>query len=237
RLAIDSQISMYNLAHWQTDSRLDGTIYDVIRKPTIHPKLIPAGSVKKTTEENIGTLQEIIDVSQYYGFDVTEFEHNEAILAVVDKTKLKETPELYSRRVAIDCLQRPNRYYQRQTITRHDWKLGEWANDLWNITQTLMLERRQNGKPRQNTRSCFDYSRPCAYLGICSGHDEEDSNNWVRRNKRHSELDVEGSGLNVLTNSRISCFNTCPRKHYYRYELGIERRDEERSEALFFGTA
>ncbi len=46
RLAIDSQISMYSLAHWQDDSRLDGTIYDVIRKPTIKPKQIPAGSKK-----------------------------------------------------------------------------------------------------------------------------------------------------------------------------------------------
>jgi hypothetical protein len=234
RLAIDSQISMYSLAHWQDDSRLDGCIYDVIRKPTIHPKLIPAGSEKKTAEENVGTLREIIDYSQYYGFDITEFEHNEAVITVVNKSKFKETPELYSRRVAIDCLQRPNRYYQRQTITRHDWKLEAWAHDLWNITQVILLERRLSGLPRQNTRACFDYSRPCAYLGICSGHDEPDSNNWENR-KRHMELDDDG--LDVLTNSRIGCYNTCPRKHYYRYELSIQRRDEEQSEALFFGSA
>lgn len=30
-------------------------------------------------------------------------------------------------------------------------------------------------------------------------------------------------GLNVLTHSRTSCFKTCRRKHYFRYELGVRR--------------
>lgn len=42
-------------------------------------------------------------------------------------------------------------------------------------------------------------------------------------------------GLNILTHSRIECFQTCRRKHYYQYILGIRR---ERTEAaLRFGTA
>jgi hypothetical protein len=42
-------------------------------------------------------------------------------------------------------------------------------------------------------------------------------------------------GRDILTNSRIRCFQTCKRKHYYEYELGIERLDEEEAESLFFG--
>jgi hypothetical protein len=42
-------------------------------------------------------------------------------------------------------------------------------------------------------------------------------------------------GLNILTHSRMECFQTCRRKHYYQYMLGIRR---ERTEAaLRFGTA
>jgi hypothetical protein len=40
----------------------------------------------------------------------------------------------------------------------------------------------------------------------------------------------------VLTNSRLGVFRTCRRKHYYEYELGIERLDEEEAESLYFGT-
>lgn len=39
--------------------------------------------------------------------------------------------------------------------------------------------------------------------------------------------------LTVLTNSQVQCFQTCPRKHYYRYELGVRPRSSGR--ALAFG--
>ena len=44
-----------------------------------------------------------------------------------------------------------------------------------------------------------------------------------------------GEELQLLTNSRRSCFNDCPRKHYYMYELG--RRPISDSKALTFGKA
>lgn len=37
---------------------------------------------------------------------------------------------------------------------------------------------------------------------------------------------LHGSGL--LTHSRMSCFKQCPRKHYYRYELGLRKSDDAR---------
>lgn len=39
----------------------------------------------------------------------------------------------------------------------------------------------------------------------------------------------------TLSPSRMSCLLECPRKHYYRYELGIERASK--SDALLFGSA
>lgn len=43
------------------------------------------------------------------------------------------------------------------------------------------------------------------------------------------------AGKETLSASRMSCFLQCPRMHYYRYELGIER--DEPASALRFGTA
>ena len=240
QLAVDSQISMYDLAHRQAAYRLDGCIYDIIHKPTINPKQIPKGSVKKTAEENVGTLREITEVGQYFGFSVTGDERHDARWALSStKIKFKETPDLYARRLAFDCLTNPDKYYRRQVITRANWAVAEWAQELWNTADTMRQERKQRGLPRKISggNTCFSYSRPCSYLGICSGHDEPDSGNWVKREKRHTELNLKCDGLNVLSNSRIKTWNSCHRKHYYRYELGIERRDEERSEALFFGSA
>ena len=43
------------------------------------------------------------------------------------------------------------------------------------------------------------------------------------------------SGSNLLTNSRMSTYKTCPRKHYYRYEIGV-RRDTD-AKPLRMGSA
>lgn len=40
---------------------------------------------------------------------------------------------------------------------------------------------------------------------------------------------------NVLTASRINCFQVCPRQHYWRYEIGLQSDSE--SQALFIGSA
>jgi len=239
QLAVDSQISMYDLAHRQTKFKLDGCIYDIIRKPTINPKQIPKGSMKKTDEENFGTLLEITGAKQYFGFDVTHEEWGNAIAASTLKAKVHETPALFARRLAYDCCTRPDRYYRRQVIVRMNWMVAEWAQELWNTADTMREERKQSGLPRKISggNTCFSYNRPCSFLGICSGYDTPDGDNWVKREKRHSELDLDCDGLNVLTNSRIKTWNSCPRKHYYRYTLAIERRDEERSDALYFGSA
>src|SRR5579872_5658882 len=51
RLEIDAQVSGYMLAQWQQGNKLDGTLYDVIRKPGIRPKQVTRGSRLETPEE------------------------------------------------------------------------------------------------------------------------------------------------------------------------------------------
>ncbi|HUW31284.1 MAG TPA: PD-(D/E)XK nuclease family protein, partial [Planctomycetota bacterium] len=93
-----------------------------------------------------------------------------------------------------------------------------------------------NARHGRNDGACMAYGSACRYLGICSGYDSPESANWRVKANCHSELpEIDGDGRDVLTYSRLRCFKTCRRKHYYRYELGIEKIDEEEREALLFG--
>src|SRR5690606_31271936 len=84
--------------------------------------------------------------------------------------------------------------------------------------------------------ACMQYGRPCEFLGLCSGSDDPDSDRWRKKPTIHAELGETAGNLDVLTNSRLRTFQTCRRKHYYQYELAIERSLDEQIEALFFGS-
>ena len=221
RLAIDSQVSSYLLAHWQNGEKLDGTVYDVIKKPGIRPKKVSAADKKK-----------LLETGQYWGMKID----NEAIdnWEYNEDGDWRETPELFSARLAADTIEHPEKYFARRVVHRLDNEILEWAEELWDTAQDIRDSIR-TGKHYRNSGSCMQYNRPCDYLSICSGHDTVDSDHWRKRNGNHSELDGLGNEdhRKILTHSQMRCFATCRRKHYYRYELGIEK--EEVSQALYFG--
>ena len=228
RLDIDSQVSMYVLSHWQRGIKLSGTVYDVIRKPNIKPKTVPR--TNKTGEIKLGTMREVDDKHQYYGWAISDSEY-----ARLASDEFRETPWMFTARLAQDCCTRPEWYFRRKMIPRLDHEIVEWAYELWHVSQAIRDSQR-TGRNFRNSAACMSYGRPCAYLGICSGHDEPDSDRWENVDKVHAELDTEDDGRNLLTNSRISTYQTCRRKHYYRYELGIRKQNQEDSEALHFGS-
>ena len=100
-----------------------------------------------------------------------------------------------------------------------------------------ILDARLHNRHYRNSDACIAYGTPCEYLGVCSGHDSIDSDNWQRVDWVHEELPVltNDGGHGLLTNSRVRCFQTCRRKHYFRYELGARKRDEAEREVLHFG--
>lgn len=215
RLAIDQQVSMYALAHWQNEEKLDGTIYDVIRKPTIRPKQITKSDQKVMTEQKI-----------YCGFSI-----DNADISFAAANENVETPALYGLRLLRDCLDSPTKYYQRRPIPRLDNEILEWSGELWQVAQDIRATELSGGHYR-NSGACMNYGRPCDFLGICSGYDTPDSDKWRKREHVNSEIQM---GAEVLTHSRIRCYQTCKRLHHYRYGLGIERADDETAEALLFG--
>lgn len=228
QLAIEGQANLYLLAQHLQGIRVDGAIWDAIKKPGIRPKKI----AKKDQAA-------LLAFHKYCDFPVSE--QTEAhVLAFGD-----ENTELYEHRVARLTLDEPEKYFQRRPLVRLEHEISDYAMELWELARDMIDSRRRVAElaktcyaslPVRNCGSCMAYGRPCEYLGICSGHDSPGSAKWTRRESVHSELTTVGDGRNVLTSSRLKVFQACKRKHYYRYELGIERVDRVTSDALNFGT-
>jgi len=214
RLVIDSQVSGYVLANWQSGRKLAGTVYDVIKKPGIRPKNISKADQKVLRTE--GT---------YCGFQVDELQRGLEC----------EDYDLYALRLVRDTFDNPEKYFQRRSVPRLDDEIVEHAAEMWDIAKAIQ-EASRTQRHYRNSSACMQYGTPCEYLGLCSRHDTPNSDRWVRAERVHSELpQLDGDGRSVLTNSRVKCFQTCRQKHYLRYELGLRRTDEDQREALFFG--
>lgn len=262
RLAIDSQVSHYVMANLISGRRVDGTLYDVIKKPSIRPARLTAADIKQILEEG-----------SYCGFKVRDFdlgmvEHWNGIIesakavkkeinaankkrekageplqdipsnVVADSERtISESVTLYEMRLARDCIDNGSKYFQRQVIHRLDSDVVEYAGELWEVGQSLLHARNNNAHYR-NSGACMTYGTPCEFLGVCSGYDTVESDKWERVESVHSELPIlaERGGRDLLTNSRVKTFQTCRRKHFYKYELGVRRKGGEEKEALVFGS-
>ena len=219
QLVIESQPSHYMLLEWLNGRKCDESTWDVLRKPDIRPKQI----AKKDREE-------VKRYRHYFGVPVAD-----EVVEEMEATE-RETLSMYEARLIHDCAQRPAHYFQRRTVPRLDADIHEHAQELWEYSQEIIAARRTNRHPR-NSGACMTYGRPCTYLGICSGFDSPESDNWQKKVQVHNELDLnETDGRNVLTNSRLTVFKSCRRKHFLQYEVGIERVTEEDTESLWFGS-
>ena len=215
---VESQWSHYMLLKWQNGEKVDEALLDVIRKPNINPRQL------KTKAERAS----IVANRKYLNQNVSD-----ATLEWL-QTNDRENLELYEARLYADTLEKPGYFFQRRTIPRLDAELMEYAEALWDSGQ-LVLEARRKDRWPKHPASCMNYGRPCTYLGVCSGFSRADGPDWKPRAVVHSELTPE-QDKDTLTYSSIRAFQTCPRLFYHRYEQCIERADEERSEALFFGS-
>lgn len=222
QLTVEQQATHYMLIEWLNARKVDYAIWDVVRKPGISPKLL----TKKEQEHTYHTRKYLSD----------EFLLNQDDLDELAATG-RETPRMYSARLALDCtIERPQWYFARRQVARLDAETLEYGKELWEHSQEI-LHARQTNRHARNSGACLLYGSPCKFLGICSGHDTVDSDKWRRREWVHPELPVlDGTGKDILTNSRIRTFQTCRRKHQLQYEMGIERVDAEEREALIFGT-
>ena len=224
QLVVEAQASHYCLLKWISGTKIDGCVWDVLRKPSIAPKKLSKAEVRA-----------VVSGLGYFGRSVSE--HDKALVMQDER----ETPAMYESRLLRDCTEeRPDWYFQRRSVPRLDADILDYASDLWqhaaDITACRHVTERTGRWPQANSGACMLYGSPCKFLGICSTYDTPDSDKWAHKTNVHTELpELRGDGRNLLTNSRVRCFQTCRRKHHFEYELGIERIDEEERESLLFG--
>jgi hypothetical protein len=222
QLVIEGQASHYMLLQWMHGEKCDDAVWDVIRKPQISPKKITKAEIRA-----------VVSLGDYFGLKVSEADKQTFIAGGE-----RETVAMYEARLANDCIkERPEHYFARRSVPRLDGEILEYAREVWQHSQDILYARQMERLPPRNSGACMNYGTPCKFLGICSGHDTPESDRWQPKQQIHPELPPEiGGDRKLLTNSRIRTFQTCRRKHYYEYDLAIERQDEEEREALYFGT-
>lgn len=222
QLVVEGQVDHYMLLQWLHAEKCDDAIWDVIRKPNISPKKITKAEIAR-----------VVSLGDYCGAKVSKVDQ-QTFLSGSDR----ETLAMYESRLVRDCTEeRPDHYFARRSVPRIDAEILEYSREVWQHSQDMLYTRKHDRLPPRNSGACLLYGTPCKFLGICSGHDTPDSDRWQPKQQIHPELPADiGNEKQLLTNSRIRTFQTCRRKHYYEYELAIERQDEDEKEALFFGT-
>lgn len=218
QLAIDSQPSHYELLLLSNGIRVDQILWDVVRKPAISPKII-------TKADHASTLA----AGTYCNFTMSPGTLEYLL------SNQRENGEMFAARVAQESLADPDKYFARRSVPRTRESLYEYATELWQVAADIR-ESRRTGCHYRNSGACFNYNRPCPFLNLCAGSDTPDSDRWRKKAAKNPELPEWIGNADVLTNSRLRTFQTCRRLHYYKYELGIERSDDGREEALYFGS-
>lgn len=152
--------------------------------------------------------------------------------------KVAETLEEFEERLLSVYLEDHKKYFARPSVPMLKQGIAENIHELYLWTKELDIDCR--GKIHlRNPGACFEFQRPCKYLGLCSGRSFEDDGSWIKHPPSHKELELPASvdPSKVITNSRMKLFRTCRLKHYRQYVQGLEKVNEKPEEALFLGTA
>ena len=224
-LQVEGQPRQYEILLRANGIEVDRVVWDVVRKPQIRPKKIASAA-----------RASVLETRKYYDSDVSDETHED-----LRTMKLEyENPEMFELRVYDTVYRDPTEYFARRSIPNLKDDLYVHNQNMWDLSQSIVTARKRYDEHKRHTYNagaCFQWGTPCRYLGICEGSDSPDSGNW-KKAEVHPELDIDEIDIDkeVLTNSRLKCFQTCQRKHHFRYELGLEKHDAKDGEALFFGT-
>ena len=100
----------------------------------------------------------------------------------------KETAEQYCSRLEADYQERPDFYFYEQMLYRNAEDIQAFEQELWNITQRMLWEKKHGICPH-NTARCTDFGS-CDYMPICR-HDDQWQNLYENK-EPHQELSQGG---------------------------------------------
>lgn len=263
RLILDGQISTYNTGMRALGYEPVDFLYDVAKRPALRPSLATPEEAREYTKprdrackeckkkvpaplphiETVGEGDTAREVACVDGRILTD----PGGKLYANMREFDETPEEFAVRLRADIAAGPEKYYQRGVVVRLEHEVRAAAKDTWLISRWIrevQLEGRNDPEawPRNND-ACFSYGNPCDFWSVCSGQAAlTDETRFRRVVDAHEELATAananaGDGkkrLPLVTTSSMKTFRSCPRKYYYRYELGY--RTLITSDNLRFGT-
>lgn len=158
RLRIDHQISLYVHAARQLGHAVGTVLYDVVRKPSIKPSLIPLLDSNE--------LKIVFDV---YGARVYNAIHKPRQTAstkdgYVLQSRLM-TVEEWGEKLNADIAERPNWYFNRIEVPRLDDEIKEALAEVWQVQKTLREAQRTGRWFRTVNRNSCNF---CSYFELCS---------------------------------------------------------------------
>lgn len=188
------QVTYYYTAAQQSDDlpNPEGIWYDVIRKPSIEPKLL----TQQETRDFLGLAyrkgkKQIVQpdadaIHQYHGEDFqvavkgtidNENPDNTKIEKVIvdghvasmhEDGRLRETVTMYGARLMADMLERHEFYFARQEIPRLQDDIEEFQADIHQTVEMVLFCQRTGRWPK-NPDSCL-YPFRCEYFKLCSNN-------------------------------------------------------------------
>ena len=158
RLALDSQISVYTWAARSLGYNVSGVLYDVIRKPTIRPELVP-----RLDEHG---LKIVLDAhgDRVMKKDNTPRQTGDLAAGYVLQTR-PQTSEEWSQKLLADIGERPDHYYQRIEIARLDQDIEEMQHEMWSIQKTIREAQLNQRWFKTVSRDTCSY---CPFFGLCT---------------------------------------------------------------------
>lgn len=159
RLRMDPQVSIYFRGGREIGHDFVGCLYDVVDRPSHRQKKATPPELRKYTQP---TKKE--PVSRLYK---NQRENDESI----DEFKQRLVEEIGAA---------PELYFARSEIVRLESELAASDQDV----EALALQIRagtQTGLAPRNPAGCFQYNRPCDFLGPCSGVESLDDDTKFRR--------------------------------------------------------
>lgn len=225
---MDPQLSLYIPAVRALGYDPRGAIYEVLRKPDQRPSNVPTldDDGLKIVLNAAGQRVKTKDGKKWRQTGDTE-------LGYVVQSR-PETPEEFEQRCLEVIAEAPDKFYARGVVVRLEADEREAAFDVWNTAHQMREARRLNIYPR-NPDACVRWGRECEYLSVCANMlDINDPLFFQYEEDEHTELG-DGSTENLLTQSAMRAYRSCPRLFQLRYVLRM--RPIKKPETLSTGTS
>lgn len=166
KLQMDGQVSGYYVGAASLGLEVQDCLYDVIRKPTIKPGMVP--------QLDDAGLKIVVDSAT--GERVYKKDGSPRLSAGdgMELLKREETPAEWSDRLAADVAANPDKYFARTMVARSEDDLVEYLFDMWAVGRTIADSEKAGRFPR-NPAACDRYGK-CEFFNVCAGcaslHDE-----------------------------------------------------------------